>query len=769
VKFQQAAEAWHSLGNSYEEALSFYGAGFSSSPLGENQIAIDYLTRALQMFTALKSISGMAMVKTRLGWPYLYLSDLESASDNFSQALQLQRLQGSDRGAGICLYGLGWVFAIRGKNQIALQRFEDSLVYRRRTMDRNGEAVTLAGIGKIQSRLGNYSAALKNLTLALGVLPANQLNPEADIRSNLGWVYVSLRDYEKAISFFESALAIRIKIEDLVGEATTRYGMSMAHYKSGRLFEAEQEIEAAVKIIESLRSKGSNQQLRLSYFASVQDYYDFYITLLLELDHLQPSAGYAAKALHACERARARGLLDLLGEAGVDLRQDIDPDLLERERTTSDKLSVIALRNQSSNGNIGSIDAVDKKTHHLRNELEAARSEIRKVNPGYAALTQIEPLTAAEIQKEFLDENTLLLQYVLGEKHSFLLAVSSNEITTHELPPRSEVEDLARRFHEASTLRNRPSAENLSRADATADDLALQLSRMLLRPIGNKLKKQRLVIVANGALQFIPFAALPKPSTTATLLIDDHELVVLPSVTALSAIRREARSRTPPSKSVIVLSDPVFDGSDGRVKNADARTPSVKYPRLIGSRWEGQQILSLVSPTEGKLVTDFDASRAFASSPELGRYRFVHFATHAIIDVEHPALSGILLSMVDSNGKSQDGFLAMEDIFKLKLPADLVVLSGCRTALGKDYAGEGLVGLTRAFIYAGASRIVVSLWQVADKPTSELMVRFYRHMLGPEKMTASAALRAAQLDLRKDPRWHAHYFWAPFILQGDWR
>jgi len=782
TKFQQAADIWHLLGNLYEEALALYGAGLSCSSYGDNQLAIDYFKRALSMFLQLKDSSGEAMAKRGLGWPFLYLSDLESASENFGQAYEIHRAQNDLRGAGIALYGLGWVYAMKGDAPQALEKFSESLVCRRKVMDRRGEALTLTGIGKMQSRLGYFSQALGSLTLALSLLPEPKAYDVADILSNLGWVYKALGANDKATTFFQDALPLRIAAQDSIGEATTRFGLSLVHRNSGRLFEAENEIEESLKILELLRTKGLNQQLRISYFASIQDYYEFYVTLLIELDRLHPSQGYAAKALHACERARARGLLDLLAEARIDLRQGVDPILLERERTDIEKLTGLAIeRRQFSNAKNGDAEATDKAILHLRNDLEATRAEIRRQNPRYAALTQVEPLTAAEIQKQILDEKTLLLEYVLSEPRSFLLAATADEVTSYELPSRAEIESLTRQFYAAVTLRNRldtresaeQSRKEIAEADAKADALARDLSRLLLNPVRNRLTKSRLLVLTSGALQFLPFGALPVPSDTAAtgVLLDNHELIVLPSATALSVIRQDVAARTPPPKTVMVLGDPVFDRNDSRVRarGANGTPSSTQFPRLISSRWEAEKILSLVPNDKGKLVLDFAANRSSAANAESGEYRFVHFATHALIDVEHPPLSGIVLSMVDQNGRPQNGFLGMEDIFKLRFPVDMVVLSGCRTALGRDYAGEGLMGLTRAFMYAGAARVGVSLWQVADRPTSELMVRFYKHMLGPETLSPPAALRAAQLDLRKDSRWRSPYFWAPFIIQGEWR
>jgi CHAT domain-containing protein len=179
--------------------------------------------------------------------------------------------------------------------------------------------------------------------------------------------------------------------------------------------------------------------------------------------------------------------------------------------------------------------------------------------------------------------------------------------------------------------------------------------------------------------------------------------------------------------------------------------------------------LSLVEPGRGRAALDFDASRELATGGELADCRIVHFATHGILDSEHPELSGIVLSLVDRDGKSKDGFLRMHELYGLRLSADLVVLSACRTALGREVRGEGLVGLTRGFMYAGVPRVMASLWTVDDKATAELMGRFYRGLLGPQKLDPPAALRAAQEGMRAERRWQHPYYWAGFVLHGDWK
>jgi CHAT domain-containing protein len=275
------------------------------------------------------------------------------------------------------------------------------------------------------------------------------------------------------------------------------------------------------------------------------------------------------------------------------------------------------------------------------------------------------------------------------------------------------------------------------------------------------------------------------------LLIFDHEIVPLPSASTLTILREEVKERKPAEKTVAVLADPVFNSSDERVKGlrgggtssidnalprAIQRTArdlglndaELTIPRLPGTRREADQILTLVPRSQSKAAFDFAANRQTAASKELGEYRYIHFATHGFLNSLHPELSGIVLSMVDDKGNPQDGFLLAHEVFNLKLSAELVVLSACRTGLGKEVRGEGLVGLTRGFMYAGAPRVVVSLWSVSDEATAELMARFYRGMLS-EKLRPAAALRAAQISLMKESRWQSPFYWAAFTLQGEWK
>jgi CHAT domain-containing protein len=371
------------------------------------------------------------------------------------------------------------------------------------------------------------------------------------------------------------------------------------------------------------------------------------------------------------------------------------------------------------------------------------------------------------------------------------------------------------------------SRARVERADTEGWRTAAKLSEMLaLGKASANAETKRLVIVSDGELQNISFAMLPIPQKTelkeigtgisqsAPLsglapLVVNYEVAMLPSISVLAEIRRRqpGLSKTGPQKIVIVLADPVFDENDERVaqarvlnraqktktkggnsapssqfaqasagpsaltvatRTANIKNSSGQIARLLFTRREANDIVDLLPPPNGTKVLDFKASRATISGELLSQYRIVHFATHGLTNDEYPELSGLLLSLVDEQGQPQDGFLQLHEIYNLNLPVELVVLSACETGLGRKVRGEGLIGLTRGFMYAGAKRVVASLWQVNDASTSKLMKYFYQAML-KDGLPPAAALRAAQLEMLKQPHRQAPYYWAAFMLQGEWR
>jgi CHAT domain-containing protein len=625
---------------------------------------------------------------------------------------------------------------------------------------------------------------------------------EAETLNSIGEVYWSLGEMRKALEKYNEALPLMKEVGYRDGEATTLLGIARVEQKRGNLIQARQTIEQAVGLVESLRTNIAGQELRASYFASRHQFFESYIDVLMQMHKQNQAAAFDAVALEVSERARARSLLELLKESRADIRQGVEISLLERERSLQQRLNAkaaaqVSLLNRKHTPE--QADAAAKEIAAITAEYEEIQARIRTRSPRYAALTQPQPLGLAEIQQHALDEDTLLLEYALGEKRSYLWLVSQRSIDSYELLPRAEVEDAARRVYELLNVRPKRWAP----PDPQFIAQARTLSRMLLGPVASRLGGKRLVVVAPGALSYLPFAALPapedkeRPAGEYKPLIAKHEVVSVPSASVLSIIRRETAGRQRATKSVAVLADPVFEEDDPRLASAkngkssgeaptapaaDAElselTRSIRtmnfsdardgFTRLAFSRQEAESIIALTPKGTGLKATDFNASRDLALSPQMSQYRIVHFAPHGLLNSERPELSGLVFSLIDREGKPQDGFLRLHEIYNLQLNADLIVLSACETGLGKEIKGEGLIGLTRGFMYSGAPRVVASLWNVDDLATAELMKLFYRRML-KDGLPAGAALRAAQLELSRQKRWASPYFWAGFVLHGEWK
>jgi CHAT domain-containing protein len=647
--------------------------------------------------------------------------------------------------------------------------------------NRMGLARLLASMAIALTDSGDSSHAIEKLNQSLQISrETGDANDEAVALHNLGSVYSQLGDFDQALKLYGQVLDFWHKIRNESAAAKTLSLIAKAERAQGKLEPALGHIDEAIQINESLRGKLTSQDLRTSYLATVTNPYEIKIGLLMQLNREHQDHGYVAQALETSERARARSLLELLTESRADIRQGVDPELLAQERSIGSSLSAKALELLKLDSSSSDSAQLQREIEDCTAEYERVEAQIRIKSPGYAALTQPQPLTLKEIQQQVLDPDTLLFEYSLGEEHSYLWAGTQNSLSFYELPPRSQIEADAQAYFDlvANDIQNRQELE----------EKAARLSATLLGPVASEMKAKRLVIVSDGQLENVPFAALPMPSSSRPL-IADHEILNEPSASAVAILRRETTGRKLAPKLVAVLADPVFDSNDVRLQgllgpggpgNAMKGQPGQPHdllesadqqtlPRLKHTRDEATGILALTTPEQSVALLDFKASKEAAEDPDLANYRVVHFATHGFVDWDHPQLSGLVFSLYDDKGRAVDGFLRLNEIFNLRLPAQLVVLSACQSGTGKLVKGEGLLALTRGFMYAGVPSLVVSHWEVDDAATTELMIRFYKSLLGTEQLHPAAALRAAQLSMMEENKWTHPYYWAPFALEGDWR
>lgn len=801
--YHQALEANEAADRWSHSGVNLYNIGRMQERLGDDDAALRYLLRAQDRLEQAGDVLWRIQVLQALGGHYAKRGELGRAREVLDHALTLSRDAHAMPQTAGCLDQIGDLRLVEERPGEALGPLEEALTLHRKMGDRWAEARVLAELARAHLLLGRDDGALEELRRA------ETLNDELGNRSAL---------------------------------ASNRYETARIERARGELGEARKSIEGALELVDAMRPEVGGEELRALFAATKQPYYDFYIDLLMTEDARDPGAGHAAEALRESEHARARSLLETLAEAHLDLDDDAPAELREQKAEIEHRLDAKELQRQqlveprahiddsqrlpaSERSRSDTLFQVELDLERLLTQLRDVESRIRAASPRYAALTEPRSLSVEEIQSSLLDDRTTLLEYSLGAERSFLWAVTSDRLESFELPGQAELEGEARCLHwlltsyQAPPVGDRLTEEGArclgERLDAyrraagasafeapparrarireafaeTADRLSDQIlggaaKAGLLRP--------RLAVVSDGALQYVPLAALPDPASRGDRrpLVLGHELVRLPSASVL-AFQRDRNEREAEARGeVAIIADPVYSPSDSRLDGALAASagpgegeavrgrPSAEEPplpefhRLPFAGQEARAIAGFADPAETFEAEGLAASRETVMSGRLEGYRYVHFATHGVIDTSRPQLSGLVLSLVDDAGnpRADDGFLRLHDIYRLRLDAEVVVLSACDTALGREVRGEGLVGLTRGFMYAGARRVVASLWEVQDLATARLMERFYRGLI-EGRLAPADALRQAQIEIMSDPDQALDfpYYWAGFVLQGDWR
>ncbi len=831
--YDQALAVWTKLRNHFQAAETLTRIGLAYDNLGEWQKSLEYTTQALAQYRTIGNKRGEAAAVNNTGLVYVKLGEAQKALDYYNQSLTLWRTLGNRREEANTLSNIGLAEAQQNNSTKALASYQLSLKLWREAGDRRGEALVLQRLGDLQAAASDHATALEFYNQALPLFQtAGDIFRESSVLMGIGNLQLAQGDPNQAKENFNRALTILQAIGHRANEAQALYGLARTERAQGNLNKAHQQIELALTKAEAVRTEVGSQQLRASYLASIHKYYELNLEILMQLHQAHPDEGYDARAIQASEHARARGLVELLAEAHANIRAGVETALLESSEKLQQQLNVKAQRQlqlTAKRGNEAQLKELRQEISGLEDEYNQVEATIRKTSPRYAALTQPQPLNLKEIQQQ-LDENSLLLEYSLGEERSWLWAITKNSSASFALPKRGEIEQAALQVRDLLIVRSqnqrgetaRQREARIAQADTQFPEIAGALSQMILSPVASMLGNHQLIVVADGALQYVPFAVLPEPwslglGLRSLLKTDDlsakikaqkpkpkdqplivaHEIISLPSASTLTVLRREIAGRQPAPKMLAVFADPVFTLEDARLRSSTIKTKSkavatneivrarsivheeektaanlaatsLTIQPLPFTRQEANQILAFVPEADSFKATGFAATRAAALNPALSQYRYLHFATHGLIDNERPGLSSLVLSLVDEAGKPQHGFLRAHEIYNLKFPAELVVLSACQTGLGKEVKGEGLMGLTRGFMYTGAARVVVSLWSVNDKATSELMTIFYRQML-KENQRPAAALRTAQIEMWKQKQWQAPYYWAAFVLQGEWR
>jgi CHAT domain-containing protein/Tfp pilus assembly protein PilF len=707
--YMQVRDLSHGLRYESAEASALTNLGQIQAERVETWEGSRSLQDALAIWRTLKSRDGEARTLGAFGLLYFQAGQFPRALASYQEALRVPPVSSGVRALLLTQMGNTYIYA--GRADRAFGCFQQAFDIQRGSLDLVNQASTLVGFGLAYVQSGNYKDALDPYQRALKVYQSRgDLRGVSTTLTNIGWALSELARYEEARNSFNQALQLARRLKNPNLETAVRLGFAWMERRRNNLSEARRQAEQALKLVEFLRREADDPETRIAFFSGKQDIYELLINVLMRQYELQGSRDLIAKALQISESAHARNLLDNL------------------------------------DGNGGRI------------------------------ATSI--LASQEIQKRVLDPDTILLEYSLGGSKSYLWMMTQESLEAFPLPGRKELEALAMDTYA------RLAKSHLPEEQAGAIEKTRELSRVLLGPVAGRLGSKRLLIVPSGALQYIPFAALLDPDAPIPRTLPEgkwpptlalhHEIVYEPSASVLAEIRRTRKDRQPAPKLLAALADGVFELDDPRILQmppAQIRVgsdPVLGYlGRLQASGQEVESIAAALPPGQVKKALGFGATRDLVVSGELGEYRIVHIATHTFFQSQRAGSASIILSRYDEKGRARNGFLRIKDINALSFDSDLVVLSSCNSGLGEDIPGEGLVGFPQAFLAAGSSGVVMSVWRVQDTSTAKLMDLFYRNIF-IRHMSSSAALQEAQIAMWRDPQYNAPWFWAGFIAQGEW-
>jgi|GEM_PF-233754 len=769
-----------------DRALTLDNLAASHYARGDFDDALRLFSEALELHRESDDRKGEAHALRGIGATYFALGHLELAAEFLERALPVARQSGDGRNEESIRGMLGNVAFLEGAHDAALEHHRAALALATAPTDAAAVQVLLA---KDLVALGRHAEAsvLATEANATGETAGAKLLV-ADALQQSGRARIGLGDTAAATSDLSRALAIYRELGVPTKASEALHGLAQSAAAEGRLDDAVRYGSASLDALEAERVRIAAPELRAHYAAIRRGLYDTQIELLMAL-HRAADGDTDARlraAFETSERSRARVLLDLLHEA-ADEETDASSDrLLDERARLIERLAELRHRRDlwlgvapaTADAQANVAEAVAEMAV-VDNELKVLETTLRARDARHAELAAANPLSLTETQVG-LDADSTLVQYALGERRSYAWVVTSSAVHAAELAPRRTIESAARRAHDA-LARYSTDERGRQALDASLDALA----DAVLAPVRPYLDgRKRIVIAADGALQYVPFGVLRDADADGRRLLERYEIAAVPSASAVLASRTAARPTLAESR-VAVIADPVFEPDDVRLSGDRTRRDAPEHDALAELRprsallaeplarlpfagREASAIAALVPPADRLVLTGVAANRDAVVSANLGAYRFVHFATHGFVDSRYPALSGLALSRLDEHGAQRDGFLRLDDIHALDLNADVVVLSACETALGREIRGEGLLGLTHAFMHAGARSTVASLWQVPDRATAELMSRFYAGML-EQGLRPAEALRAAQLEIASERRWRDPYFWGAFVLMGDWR
>lgn len=730
--------------------------------------ALSHYEKALAAAKNLRDIQTESDCLNNIGLIYREIGNYDKALEYLTRALELDQLHGNKQKISIGLNNIGATYRNKGLLSgnkedylLAKEYLKKCLALAESLGNKNTEIHVLNNIGSLYSDLSDYIEAEKFFERAYRISQGvGDKESMSMILNNLGIVRYSMGRSEEATSFFRQAIEIANNIQggQVLWEAY--YEIGNAYRLQNRLKEALNNYENSISVIENIRSSISLEELKASYLGSDKriDAYQNAIDILVNHAIVERNNESLIKSFHYLEKVKARAFLDSFEVSEVNPFQQVESRLIAKENGILKQISQAYTQLLGHELTTEAKSRLLDKLLELEEESDRIKHEIRTTSPAYANLKYPEVITYEEARRTLVDKETSYFAYSLGKDRSHVFVLDKRGLRIFPAPARKVIQRQVADYRKLiSDVENRDFG------------LGRTLFEELVLP-GLQGDAKRLVFVPDDILNLLPFETLVTNEHGPRWLVQDHAISYVPSLSSLrelNARKREARAK--PRKDLLAFGDPYYGANEDK-RPATApdlfqdfySNASVEFFRLKYSGLEIQRISSTFKPSRVDAFRREEATEDKLKSGPLADYRIVHFATHGLIDDKKPARSSIILSL--DQDPNEDGFLQMREIFNLKLGADLVTLSACQTGLGQFIRGEGIEGLSRAFFYAGASSVLMSLWAVNDQATCQLMERFYRHLTSSE--TPMNALRRAKLEMISSRVLSHPYYWAGFIVNG---
>jgi CHAT domain-containing protein/Tfp pilus assembly protein PilF len=682
--------------------------------LGKYPEALNNLENALKINRDLNNARGISDALNQIGFAYLKMGDYNTALGKFNESIKITKEQNDLWGLAGAYNNLAITLQNAGRTEKALEYYKNALAIYEDQKDQASVLISLNNIGTTYFDLKDYHTAEEYHKIGLKISRELQIrDQEADYLLNLANDQNLLGKSDTALINYKAGFEIARTLNN--PDLTWRFieGTAEAYKTSGEYGKVVELNDTALKILEGLRNTLPGENFKTTFMARQFYVYEDNINLLEMLHEKDKTKGYDLLAFRYAEQSKSRALLDLLAESIKDIN----------------------------------------------------KSEININDHRYEELQQAKPVSLEEVQSMCTDKNTVILEYALGDSSSCMWIITSKEHKFLKLPDRKKLAEQIETIRFALLDPQQGISEFFTQAGSS-------LYNELIKPAEPFLsKKSKLVIIPDGVLTYLPFEALltenikPVSETTYSsipFLVKKYPVSYGQSSSVLKTLISQhgnTGEKAPKSKRLFAFGDPLYEDT--------LYNSHVKFHRLEFSGKEIENIASFFPEGYAEIYLRNKATEEnLKRNNSLNTFNYIHFATHGLINEDKPDLSSLVITSEINSG--EDGFLQASEIFNLKLNADLVVLSACQTGLGKLVRGEGMVGLTRAFMYAGTPSVVVSLWSVSDFSTSILMGEFYKNLI-KNNLTKTDALRKAQLSLIGDPKYSHPFYWAPFILVGDWR